>query len=125
MMANNPGKIQFIISTYPGDTTSAKEQRKAHSHAARAAHATARRLRIIDYQAGKIRQAPEGSEETEEQGSTSMSSVLSTIAAEEPVKVVLPSPISLLASDRRDPFDIFARSFEPIEHFLLDHCEFP
>jgi hypothetical protein len=123
MMANKPGKIQFISSTYPGDTTSAKEQRRAHSHAARTAHATARRLRIIDYQAGKIKQTPEGSQGIEERGSTPIGSVLSNFNAVETEKVVLPSPISLLASDRRDPFHSFARSFEPIEHFLLDHCE--
>jgi hypothetical protein len=123
MMANKPGKIQFISSTYPGDTTSAKEQRIAHSHAARTAHATARRARIIDYQASKIRQTPEGSQGIEQRGNTPMGSVLSTFHAVETEKAVLPSPITLLASDRRDPFNSFARSFEPIEPFLLDHCE--
>lgn len=39
--------------------------------------------------------------------------------------VLVPNPISVLASDRRDPFMSFVTPFKPIEHFLLDYCEFP
>lgn len=118
-MANTSSKIQFITSFDPGNTKSANQQRRVHSHAARTAHAKARRLRMIDYQECKTRPAPEGSQETE----TRMDSVLSEVDAVETEKALRPSPVSLLASDRRDPFNSFARSLEPIEHFLLDHCE--
>lgn len=121
MEANEPGCIQFINSYHPGDTTSAKVQQRIHSHAARTTHARVRRLRMIDYQASKI--IPEDSQEVKGQGTTAMSSVLSASNTVEAERLVLPSPVSLLASDRRDPFQSFAKPFERIEHFLLDHCE--
>jgi hypothetical protein len=116
-------KIQFIGSSYPRNAISAKVQQRVHSHAARTAHAKARRLRIIDHQAGKAKQVAEASQEVEERGSTPRGNLLSISGGIEMEKSVLFSPASLLAADRRDPFSSFARSFTPIEHFLLDHCE--
>lgn len=123
MKASQPERIQFISASYPGNTLPAEVQRRAQSHAARTAHAKARRLRMIAYQAGRTRQIPEDSQVDKAQGSTPRGCVLPTFDAIEIEKPVLPSPVSLLASDWRDPFDSFARSFQPIEHFLLDHCE--
>jgi len=122
-MANIRSGVQFINSSYPRDTFSVKVQRKVHSHAARVAHAKARQLCIIDYQAAKIRQTPEDSQDVEEQGRRPTDRALSVSHAGETKTPVVPSPINLLGSDRRDPFHCFARPFEPIEHFLLDHCE--
>lgn len=34
------------------------------------------------------------------------------------------SPVSVLVSARRDPFDSFAMSLGPVEHFLFDHCKY-
>jgi hypothetical protein len=121
-MPNKPGNIQFITLAHPRDTTSVKTQRRAHSHAARTAHARARQLRTIEYQAAKIRQTL-ASEETKDREITPKDNVISVFNSVEAEKPTLPSPISLLASDRRDPFNSFARSFKPIEHFLLDQCE--
>jgi hypothetical protein len=123
MTAKIPSNIQFISSSYPGDTVSVNEQRRAHSHAARIAHAKARRRRTINYQASKVRKTSEGSQGIEEKRNTPSYSVLSAFNAVVTEKGGLPSPVSLLASDRRDPFNSFARPLEPIEHFLLDHCE--
>jgi len=100
---------------------SVKEQRRAHSHAARTAHAKARRLCTIEYQAVKASQTPESTQGVKERSIAPRSSVQSTLHAVETEQPVLPSPVSLLASDRRDHFKSFARSFEPVEHFLLDH----
>jgi len=122
-MASQLGQIQFIGSSYSGETTSSEGQRRVHSHAARIAHARARRLRTISYRAGKTRQTAKESQQIEERAIIPRLSDLSTFDATEVEQSVLLSPLNLLASDRRDPFDSFARSFNPIEHFLLDHCE--
>jgi hypothetical protein len=123
MRANKPGKIHFMSSSYSGGAVTAEAQRIAHSHAARTAHAKARHLSMMKYQAGKTRQTSEGSQKVVERGNEPRDSALLLLDAIKTEELVLPSPVSLLASDRRDPFNSFARSFEPIEHFLLDHCE--
>ncbi|KAH8588157.1 hypothetical protein B0O99DRAFT_677626 [Bisporella sp. PMI_857] len=120
MRANNSKRIQFVSSCYPGNAMSTEMQRKVHSHAARTAHFKARRLCMIEYQASKTRQTPEPSKVLEERG-ISPSDLLSTVDVVETEKPVLPSPVSLLNSDRKDPFNVLARSLGPIEHFLLDH----
>jgi len=123
MKLNEPGRIQFINMCYPGEAMPAEEQGRAHSHAARTAHAKARRLRTIEYQARKASQIPEELQGLKERSIAPRSSALPRPNAVDTEQPVLPSPITLLASDRRDPFKSFARPFEPIEHFLLDHCK--
>ncbi|KAI9735740.1 MAG: hypothetical protein M1818_006348 [Claussenomyces sp. TS43310] len=121
MKSNGLGRIQFINTSDPGNAISAEEKRRANSHAARTAHAKIRRLRTIEYQAEKGRQEPEGTQEALGRSIAPRSSVQPTPTAVETEQLVLISPVSLLASSRRDPFQSFARSFKPIEHFLLDH----
>jgi hypothetical protein len=106
-------EIQFINLSHPIDAASAESQRRANSHAARIAHARTRRLRTMEYQARKAIRHPAEEQRVDEETRT-------TIELE---KALVPSPVSLLASDRRDPFTGFASPFKPIEHFLLDHCE--
>ncbi|KAL5350410.1 hypothetical protein ACLOAV_003978 [Pseudogymnoascus australis] len=117
------GIIQFINTSHQGNVVSAGEQRRANSHAARIAHAKARRLRTIEYQASKAIQAPMGSQEVEDQTIIAASGVVQPILDDtvEIEQSILPSPASLLASDRRDPFESFGRPFKPVEHFLLDY----
>lgn len=126
MALNGLGIIQFINTSHQGNAKSAEEQRRANSHAARIAHAKARRLRTIEYQASKASQASKGTQEVEDRSIIATRRVQpilgSTVGIEQSI---LPSPMSLLASDRRDPFDSFGRSFKPVEHFLLDHCKSP
>lgn len=119
------GIIQFINTSHQGNVVSAGEQRRANSHAARIAHAKARRLRTIEYQASKAIQAPMGSQEVEDQTIIAASGVVQPILDDtvEIEQSILPSPASLLASDRRDPFESFGRPFKPVEHFLLDYCK--
>jgi hypothetical protein len=78
---------------------------------------------MIGYQADKTRKIPKDTQETEERERTHRVSVLLPSDAIEEEASVLPSPVSLLASDRRDPFHSFARPFNRIEHFLLDYCK--
>lgn len=115
-----PPRVQFIIisSNSPEeDAPSATKQRKiAHSHAARTAHAKARRLRTIQYQAQKAsrKQSQNGSVENRvEQGP--------------PKEKELPKAqlVSLLSADRRDPFMSFATPLKPMEEMLFDHCTYP
>jgi hypothetical protein len=69
---------------------------------------------MLEYQAGRSNRTTGASE-------THVARENSSVAGTE--KTTLPSPIGLLASDRRDPFCSFARPFKPLEHFLLDHCQ--
>lgn len=124
MALSGLGIIQFINTSRQGDATSAEDQRRANSHAARIAHAKTRRLRTIEYQAIKARQPLRDTQGGEDRSIIATSGVQPVpddmIVVEQSI---LPSPMSLLASDRRDPFDSFGRSFKPVEHFLLDHCK--
>lgn len=132
---NEQRKVQFVNLSFPGNATSTAVQRRAHSHAARTAHAKARHLRMIEYHASKIKNSqipeaedPRGAQVTHQRRSgaprSNLVSSLPIGATKADSHVIqLPSPISLLASDRRDPFKSFARLLKPIEHFLLDHCE--
>jgi len=110
-MSSTRSEIPFIYSSKHGGVASAEMRRLVYSHAARAAHAKARRQRLIEYHAI---QSSSGAEDE--------SLPLSTAAAEI-AKSVIPSPLGLLGSDRRDPFASFARSLNPIEDFLLDYCK--
>jgi hypothetical protein len=128
MATQQPRKIQFINLSHPADASATESQRSAHSHAARAAHASTRRLRILEY---RIRKASQQSEECRDHdgAGSSKEAVPSTVAAAKSSSLirveadVVPSPVNLLASDRRDPFMSSARPLESIEHYLLDHCK--
>jgi hypothetical protein len=112
MKSKEAGNIQFV-NVFPGNIASTEEQRRLHSHAARTAHAKARRLCTTKYQASKANQLSESSKGSDEM------SVVPRINQQH----VLPNPVSLLASDRKDPFESFARPFNQVEHFLLDYCK--
>ena len=114
MSSAEPCKIQFI-NLDPSQTSTAS-QRRIHSHAAREAHARTRRLRVMEHQAYRsAQQSKDGDKEN--------NMALANRNPVQPELLVVPSPVSLLASDRRDPFMSFANPFTPIEHFLFQHCE--
>ncbi|RDW87957.1 hypothetical protein BP5796_03651 [Coleophoma crateriformis] len=110
-MSGKGDELQFIHSYQPEllGVTSAEAQRRVHSHAAWAAHAKARRQRLVKYQAIKAHSNPE----KEKQPSTRMATEIGV--------ATIPSPVSLLGADRRDPFGSFARHLVPMEDFLLDY----
>lgn len=124
MASNGLARIQFINASHQGDAMWVEDQRRANSHAARIAHAKARRLRTIEYQASKANQAPKGVQGAQDRriiATSGMQTILgNTVDIDHSI---LPSPMSLLASDRRDPFNSFGRPFKPVEHFLLDYCK--
>jgi hypothetical protein len=107
-----PPRTQFILvsSNDPEEATrSATRQRKlAHSHAARSAHAKARRLRTIQYQAQK--------------NSTKQGGLVEISVKLGPWKAHPNTPlVTILSADRKDPFMSFATPLKPIEEMLFDH----
>ncbi|KAL5338157.1 hypothetical protein BJX70DRAFT_398871 [Aspergillus crustosus] len=98
-----PQHIQFIFDSTPASNPAGSngDQRSlARAHAARSAHAKARRLRTAQYQAQK---APE---DTSDSSSPHYSSE---------------SPNSVVSYYRRDPFNSLAKGLNPTEELLLDH----
>ncbi|KAL4999460.1 hypothetical protein BDV10DRAFT_164897 [Aspergillus recurvatus] len=96
--------MQFIHNSAPAQEASstASQRSLARSHAARSAHARARRLRTIQYQAQKAQEAQK------EQGGEH---------AEAPRYVSLHA----LSYHRRDPFASSARRLGPMEQMFFDH----
>lgn len=94
-------ELQFII-TAPGAATSTTSQQKvARSHAARSAHARARRFQTSQYQIQKKREWLND------------------------IKRRLNNPTDIaatLSASRKDPFTSFARLLKPMEQMLFDHC---
>ncbi|KAL4940595.1 hypothetical protein BDV06DRAFT_18439 [Aspergillus oleicola] len=102
-----PWGIQFIVTSAPSTSTAGPtESRKARVHAARSAHARARRLRTIEYQAQKAR---EGGKELE---------LANHIQSFHPIGC---GPNHQLSYHRRDPFMSCARRLRPNEEVLFDH----
>jgi hypothetical protein len=107
-----PPRVQFIMvsSNTPKEAArSGTQQRKlAHSHAARSAHAKARHLRTIQYQAQKrsAKQSDPAEKCVEEGFPMGPKSHL----------------IRILSADRKDPFMSFATPLKPVEEMLFDHC---
>ena len=98
--------LHFVDLSHSCDAISKKGQRRAaRSHAARAAHAKARRLLTIQYQAQK-----------------KLTGVDKPTRDNGPDPVAAPQVFNLLPAGRIDPFMSFARPFRPFEHFLFDHC---
>ncbi|RAH44600.1 uncharacterized protein BO95DRAFT_454120 [Aspergillus brunneoviolaceus CBS 621.78] len=95
-------EVSFIISTSQPTKATESQRRIALSHAARSAHAKARRLRTLQYQAQKRHERHARlSQETPDLPITGLD--------------------MFLPADRTDPFMSFARTLSPTEQFLFDH----
>lgn len=121
MEPNPPGGIQFLF--YQSGATSAEDQRRAHSYAARAAHAKAKRLCTLEYQARKDGQLQEKAHKVKEQSIVLRNGMQLNRNKREPETPVVPSVWDPLAAYQGDPFMSFARPFKPLENLLLDHCK--
>jgi hypothetical protein len=106
-----PHELQFIISSAPSSNSSkgASLRTAARSHAARSAHARARRLRTIEYQAQKSRERNRPSNIADNA---------------EPCDLPGCGPRDALSYHRRDPFMACAKQLKPFEQMLFDHCMF-
>ncbi|CEN60822.1 hypothetical protein ASPCAL03255 [Aspergillus calidoustus] len=91
-------ELQFILSTPSAPGQKDPQKKVARSHAARSAHAKARRLRTLEHQAQKNRQDP------------------SLFSAWTGCGLITP-----LSASRRDSFASFALPLKPIEERLFDH----
>ena len=113
-----PRPVQFINLSNPAAGLPSSSQRQSRSHAAREAHAKARRLRTAKYQASRRRQ--------HDQGGTAQIEARYALAspklAREPSSFVISSPLSLLGSARTDPFSSYSTMLTHVDYFLLDHC---
>lgn len=114
MPVSRTGSIAFVHSPYSRGTgaagLSALQGRRAHSHAAREAHAKVRRQRVLEYRAARTRTR------ADEDDSKACTTELQT----DPAVFV---PVGLLGSGRRDPFRSYARPLNSTEDFLLDYCK--
>ncbi|CRG83652.1 hypothetical protein PISL3812_01007 [Talaromyces islandicus] len=115
--------IQFIHSLHPHDAQNPKSQQRARAHAARVAHSRKRQFRLIEYNAankntsrktGQQKKLPESKPFSRQTATTRDLPIVSN-------DLLIPSPVSQLASDRTDPFASSARSFTRDEHFLFDY----
>jgi hypothetical protein len=114
-----PDTFQFILH----DAESPGSQQQARAHAARVAHSRKRQFRLIEYQAGKKNKSRKTDKAAARHRKLveSRPSSLEIAIAED---LLIPSPVSQLASDRTDPFASLARSLTQDEHFLFDYCAF-
>lgn len=104
-------EVPFInVTLVPKEkaTLTESQQRITRSHAARSAHARVRHRRMMEYQAQK-----RGRIGTRD----GVISSCTGFQESAPLEIV-----TVLSSDRRDPFHSFARGLTSLERFLFDHC---
>ena len=121
-------EIQFINMSHPSHAGSAESLKRAHSRAARTAHAKARRLRMEQYQAQHDgsrwkRRDTEGVPEDPPEGTTKQRRASRTLAPTAEVGRS-PGPMSVLDPFREDPFASSERHMNRTERFLMDYCKF-
>ncbi|KAF2449261.1 hypothetical protein P171DRAFT_516997 [Karstenula rhodostoma CBS 690.94] len=108
--------IQFIVVSDPTNATSTNSPQKAHSHAARIAHARTRLARTAEYNARRSYKADVPVDDKDRYQSKSGSATRLQLQLRS-----VPSPLRSMSADRRDPFNSSATDLSPIECFLLDH----
>ncbi|KAH7141096.1 hypothetical protein EDB81DRAFT_799406 [Dactylonectria macrodidyma] len=98
--------MEFIPVEHPTRGASADLRRQIHSHAARVAHARARRLRVANY----TRQNEAIKENTQQE---------QTLVEPKVVTPITPSIVS--TTIEHGPFASFVESLTLVEHFLFNH----
>ena len=116
--------MHFINSFDPIDDRTKPRTRNARSHAARYAHAKARRIRMAAHQASiaAIRHQDGSSDEDERLAVQFERVVKPTIFCLEQ-KSSTEQAVGLLTMTRKDPFGSFPKPLTHNEHFLFDHCK--
>ncbi|KAJ5752942.1 hypothetical protein N7520_009859 [Penicillium odoratum] len=107
-----PQKLQYIINFAPGTEAHTAQLKAARSHVARATHAKERRQRTLQYQTQK-----RGDENGQIQAQQDVTGTRLLNGA-----VSTPEIVTLLSASRRDPFMSYAKTLQPIEEMLFDHC---
>lgn len=122
MSFNAPRLFEFVDFSPSIDGSTTNTRHRIYSHVARDRHARARHLRTAAYQRAKEQTRSSQSDielEDDYVDSSARTSKKVKVGAE---LATLPSPVGMLASDRRDPFESMSSPLRPAEHFLLDHC---
>ncbi|GAB1312091.1 hypothetical protein MFIFM68171_02301 [Madurella fahalii] len=106
--------MEFITIVHPSQKNSPRLRRRAHSHAARAAHARARRIRVAGHIAAESTSQKDASS-TPPNATVSPARNLSR-------HLGLPSsvPASISGAFEHEPLASFLRSLTPREHYLFD-----
>ncbi|KAL3458858.1 hypothetical protein BJX64DRAFT_291765 [Aspergillus heterothallicus] len=98
-------EFQFILHSPNSKRPGVSQTKAARSHAARLAHAKARRLRMVEYQTQK-----------KHEDYSQLGDAMTRINT-----LIIPGPTNPLPASRRDPFSSFALPLKPIEERLFDH----
>lgn len=112
-------RIQFVMVSNPAEASSAQTRKKAHSHAAREAHAKARRMRAQQHR--KAQETSDGWSAGHEDAAGLDTTLEPASARTGPVTYA--SPLGLLLSHCKDPFSTLVKSFTHREYFLLHYCK--
>ncbi|KAF4467131.1 hypothetical protein FALBO_5989, partial [Fusarium albosuccineum] len=105
--------MEFITLVHPSQSSSAKSKRKAHSHAARVAHARARRLRM----AGFASQNAIDRESTQKQQDGIQPKHQVALGQDQTTL----APRYLPGAFEHEPFASFLKSLTPREHYIFNH----
>ncbi|KAF4987533.1 hypothetical protein FGRMN_10318 [Fusarium graminum] len=107
--------MDFVIVSAPGQRPSAKTTRRVHSHAARAAHTRARRLRMAEHMKDKptAKDGPSIANTTE--ANPDLIRSLEMVMASNSI------PPTLDGNFESDPITLFRRILSPREHFMFNH----
>ncbi|KAJ3549027.1 hypothetical protein NM208_g727 [Fusarium decemcellulare] len=105
--------MEFITLVHPSQSSSAKSKRNAHSHAARVAHARARRLRMAGYasQKGIDREGTQKQQDDiQPKNQVALRQDQTTLG-----------PRHLPGAFEHEPFASFLKSLTPREHYIFNH----
>lgn len=123
------GWNEFITVSHPAQGASNNLKRRAHSHAARVAHARARRHRVAEYMNEKDTVEQKAQREATNHGSQNQTQTRDVLCHQCNLGLVGRDKTTFLAkraiSDafEHEPFARFMESLSPREHFMLNHCE--
>ncbi|KAM0345069.1 hypothetical protein ACHAPU_006955 [Fusarium lateritium] len=109
--------MDFVIVSAPGQRASAKTTRRVHSHAARAAHARARRQRMAEH----IKDKSITQDRQSIVSATKADSDL--IRSLEMVLTASSIPSTLDGNFESDSITLFRRILSPREHFMFNHSD--
>ncbi|KPM38265.1 hypothetical protein AK830_g8296 [Neonectria ditissima] len=107
-------KMEFIPASHPARTTSTELKRQAHSHAARVAHARARRLRVANYMHEKGTAG-----ETSSRKASGDQQHYHALVIQDKMKTSVPKVIP--GAFEHEPMTSFKKSLTFQERFMLDH----
>jgi hypothetical protein len=112
--------MEFITLAHPEQKNSARLKRQAHSHAARVAHARARKVRMADYQqSAAIDRRPSGEATSQSEDAEIRRRTKQNVDNSRAVTAAL---LGISGAFEHEPLASFIQSLTPREHFVFSHC---